>query len=343
MLYKSTNGGAVWDSVDQYTPLRVAIATNSQGAVFMTSCDTLNNYAEKVLKFHKSTDEGQSWEDVNIPNVEESFPILCVDPKNENNIYAAVKFRIVSDDPLSDGLCKSTDGGATWETIDLSGFLPNAPKINSVYCDPIKDNKIILCSEIGVYISTDGGYQWTESFTGANASCITADPVVEDRYFLGVTSPYQKGGFWMSVNGGSTWSKYNEGLSDYRVQRIVYDSDSQLLFVGTPNLGISRRNVNTLTGIDDELDIPTSFELFQNYPNPFNPTTTINFSVAKSGEYRLTVTNLLGQEIAVLRDGNIQKGRYSASFDAKNLSSGMYFYRLAGEGDFITKKMLLIK
>jgi hypothetical protein len=99
----------------------------------------------------------------------------------------------------------------------------------------------------------------------------------------------------------------------------------------------------TFTLIGQSQDFPILFQLEQNYPNPFNPSTTISFTVAKESNVRLSIYNLLGQKVATLIDENKNPGRQSVVFDAKELSSGVYFYRLEA-GSFISvKKMLLLK
>ncbi|MBN2366865.1 MAG: T9SS C-terminal target domain-containing protein, partial [Calditrichaeota bacterium] len=89
--------------------------------------------------------------------------------------------------------------------------------------------------------------------------------------------------------------------------------------------------------------IPTQYSLSQNYPNPFNPTTRIQFTLPSSESVKLTVYNALGQQVAILVDGYRPAGEYVVTWNALNLASGMYFYRLeAGSGVFM-KKMILMK
>jgi len=76
------------------------------------------------------------------------------------------------------------------------------------------------------------------------------------------------------------------------------------------------------------VDAPKRFELFQNYPNPFNPTTVISYQLATPSHVRLTIFNLLGQEVATLVDGEQLAGYHQATFDARMLASGLYFYQL---------------
>lgn len=90
-------------------------------------------------------------------------------------------------------------------------------------------------------------------------------------------------------------------------------------------------------------ELPLGYALAQNYPNPFNPTTTINFALGKASQVKLTVYNVLGQKVVTLLDQRMNAGPHIVSFDASNLTSGVYFYRLEA-GDFLSqKRMLLIK
>jgi hypothetical protein len=89
---------------------------------------------------------------------------------------------------------------------------------------------------------------------------------------------------------------------------------------------------------------PDEFVLAQNYPNPFNPSTVIEFVVPQSGFAVLKVYNVLGQQVATLFEGNAEAGKIStASFDAQDLPSGLYFYTLRSMGKLETKRMLLMK
>jgi hypothetical protein len=99
------------------------------------------------------------------------------------------------------------------------------------------------------------------------------------------------------------------------------------------------------TGVDGQNQLqPGQFALEQNYPNPFNPSTTINFTLGKASNVKLSVYNLLGQKVATLVDSRMNAGRQSVVFDASRYASGVYFYRLdAGSNFNSVKKMLLLK
>jgi hypothetical protein len=100
--------------------------------------------------------------------------------------------------------------------------------------------------------------------------------------------------------------------------------------------------IGTVTSIGNT-ERPDGFVLSQNYPNPFNPTTQINFTLPQTQDVRLTVYNVLGQRVALLADGLFTEGRHSVQFNARDLSSGVYIYRIES-GSFVqSRKMILIK
>jgi hypothetical protein len=90
-------------------------------------------------------------------------------------------------------------------------------------------------------------------------------------------------------------------------------------------------------------NIPTVYNLSQNFPNPFNPTTQIQFALPKESFVKLSVYNVIGQEIQVLVNRNMSAGNYKINFDASKLNSGMYLYRIEAKDYTSVRKMLLVK
>jgi len=94
---------------------------------------------------------------------------------------------------------------------------------------------------------------------------------------------------------------------------------------------------------DDFSEIPLQFGLFDNYPNPFNPTTLIKYSIPENGFVKLSVYNLVGEEVSVIVNEMIDAGFYEVTFNAAGLPIGIYFYRIQA-GSFVeTKKMVLLR
>ena len=108
--------------------------------------------------------------------------------------------------------------------------------------------------------------------------------------------------------------------------------------------------INRLIGayLETVRALPEDYALSQNFPNPFNPETVVPFALPKAGEIRMVVYNILGQEVAVLMDGQQGAGFHRVVWDGKDLlgrpvSSGIYFVRMSTEGFSNVRKMLLLK
>jgi hypothetical protein len=128
----------------------------------------------------------------------------------------------------------------------------------------------------------------------------------------------------------------SDGSDTLQVRTSFFDDFSAMFRVVTLERGL-------LTSNDFEEGTPNTFALEQNYPNPFNPTTNIKFALPKTADVTLTIYNMLGQKVNTLINEKMTSGFHVVPFDASNLSSGMYIYRIQAGSFTSTKKMLLIK
>ena len=200
-------------------------------------------------------------------------------------------------------------------------------------------NSIIAGSTTATFKSTDAAFQ-TEMptwFTGLGGKTFatTAEVSLIDPFNIAKPNPMPKAGSPV-YTGAAT--PPNDGFFDASAKFIgAFGSTnwaegwSSLVFTGTD----IKEEVNSI--------VPSKYELSQNYPNPFNPSTTIKFALPKEGLVKLSVFNILGQEVGTLINGFKAAGSYSVEWSASNLSSGMYFYRLETNNNVITKKMVLVK
>jgi hypothetical protein len=103
-------------------------------------------------------------------------------------------------------------------------------------------------------------------------------------------------------------------------------------------------SLSTVTGLERKIgETPSQYTLEQNFPNPFNPQTTISYSIPDAGYVKLVVFDNLGREVKTLVDQNLSAGSYSVDFNATDLSSGTYYYRIEAGAFNQTRRMLVIK
>lgn len=100
---------------------------------------------------------------------------------------------------------------------------------------------------------------------------------------------------------------------------------------------------DAVTYIEETSEIPVKYALYQNYPNPFNPLTTIEFDIPEKTSVKLIIYDVLGKDIAVVVDGELEPGKYKVNFNASGLPSGVYFYHLKAGKFSSVKKMILLK
>ncbi len=163
------------------------------------------------------------------------------------------------------------------------------------------------------------------------------------------------------VNGNCLWAKSAGGTDNDFGYYISADANGNCYVIGafketaifgTTNLTsagdydifVAKYGASEINDVErnENKQIPETVLLFQNYPNPFNPNTTISYSLPKATKVELKVYNLLGQEIATLANEEKSPGNYEVNFNAANLSSGVYIYKLQAEEFVQTRKMLLL-
>jgi hypothetical protein len=109
-------------------------------------------------------------------------------------------------------------------------------------------------------------------------------------------------------------------------------------------VGFWYQHIDLFTKVKDtEAGIPKKFQLYQNFPNPFNPTTTIQFALPKKAKVLMTLYDILGREVTTLVSEEREAGIHQVVFDATELSSGIYFYRIQADQFHQTKKLIVVK
>src|SRR3990172_4876610 len=144
------------------------------------------------------------------------------------------------------------------------------------------------------------------------------------------------------ANGGAVLTGESNKIVGTVGQSLIGESGSQ---TNVAKSGFWEQLTNLVTSVEEINDkvLPKEFNLYQNYPNPFNPSTTIQFALPKESFTKLEIFNALGEKVSTLVSETISAGTYKYEWNAKDLSSGIYFYRLSTENYVQTKKLLLMK
>ncbi len=171
---------------------------------------------------------------------------------------------------------------------------------------------------------------------------------IADLFFIRVDAPQQYNMFrFQIIPIDSIYREYEINLSENPEWRgtIVMLRLDPVSNVSSGSIFIDyiRLDNGISSLINEDSHIVHQFQLSQNYPNPFNPVTTIKYMLAMDGPVKLTVYDNMGREVSVLLDKYQQAGQYGISWSARDMSSGLYFYRLEAGDLALTRKMLLLK
>lgn len=213
----------------------------------------------------------------------------------------------------------------------------------AIHVDPVTNNALKTCdyndfvvtganANIGLYNGTKAKTlaNWRTA-SGKDANSISVNPA----------NPFGGQGQLKGISDLHWVSKPVATFAGTPIAEILTDIDGETRNSSKPYMGADEGPA--LTSITRENSIPNEFVLNQNYPNPFNPETTISFSIKSNVPASLKIYDILGKEILTLIDGELIVGNYSVKFNAKNLASGIYFYKLNAGSFSDTKQMVLTK
>jgi photosystem II stability/assembly factor-like uncharacterized protein len=320
-IYKTTNGGVLWQQVFTSSQTRIfglKMSSPSNGFAF---ADPISNVWQLLL----TSNGGLNWQlspnappatnietclpgsfQVSLPNIWWGTSITTVyrstnsglsftsHEANVTGIYIlAIHYNSAGIGfSASTSMSRSTNGGANYSSLPA----PGAGNIESIQGE---GENFWYIRGTGIYHSTNSGDSWVQVHTAAQT-------LMQMDFPDGLTGCQM--GWAIGLGGG------------------IYKMTGNL--VGTGN---------------NQNEIPGAYMLKQNYPNPFNPETIIEFAIPKSAFVELRVFDAIGNEVSVLKSGNLDAGNYSYKLSAKGLSSGIYFYTLKTSEFTDTRKMLLLK
>ena len=250
---------------------------------------------------------------------------------------------------------RATSGGGIYYDSNSDGILINnilfgntATALgNQVFINDIGSDPVFKYCDVRGGKEGFGGAGAGANYTGAYEYNIDSDPLfvnaASDNYSLSNSSPCIGAGI-DSIEVAGFW---------YKVPPFCISGNMRPSPTGSkPDIGARESLLGApVTGVEPEITNLKEFILNQNYPNPFNPTTTIGFGIPEKGNVRLSILNILGEEIRVLLNEEKEAGYHSIDFNGSDLTSGVYFYRIqvvdpsssSGQVFIDTKKMVLLK
>ena len=148
-----------------------------------------------------------------------------------------------------------------------------------------------------------------------------------------------------SLSGSVTVTAVDDSQTESDETIVVSILSVIYAVIGNPNQATTTIVDDDPSGVASETDaaLPKSARLEQNYPNPFNPRTTISYQLAQSGRVELAIYNLLGERIATLEDAVKPAGEHETTFNAAEITSGIYFYTLTAGNFTESRKMVLLR
>ncbi len=317
------------------------IGTNSIAFHFVTTHHPIESnilYTTNDDRIFKSTN-GLFWNTIaNISNVR----ALAISPANPSTLYAATYTFGAS---ASWTFHVSHDDGESWnQTVNSPGW-----RVTDIEGDPNNHGTVYATRNSAapntshVYKSTNHGDNWTAIGNGlpdVPTWTITINPFDSDVLYVGNDL-----GVYISEDAGQSWNEYNDNLPPYYVMDMHYHPMDSTLRIATLGRGVWKtKSIPTfetnVSQLENEL---SSIKVF---PNPFSSSANINVDLKQAKSIKMSILNILGQEVKLLFNGYISQGEHQFNWDGRNqsgnkLPSGIYFVNLKIGNYKITKQIVL--
>ena len=264
---------------------------------------------------------------INVTNTDYTCPVTL-------DYFTGTAPPIIFDPPLP----LSASPGATVKTHLI--YPVNIPAVFTIqlrardchdtsYCELSFDWKLPmeLTSFISVIKKNDITLKWTTSSENNNERFEIERSITDSKEWKMVGAVPGFGNSSIPVSYSFTDRALNTGNYNYRLKQIDFNGDFKYHYLSN----------------DVSIETPVKYNLSQNYPNPFNPVTRIDFEIPQDGNVNISVYDNSGKLVTTITNGFKTAGYYTSYFNASDLSSGVYFYRLESQNFNQVKKMTLIK
>ncbi len=340
-MWKTTDGGATnWTSVtlpaSSNSLTYIAVKNNDPNTVWIT----FGGYTDGA-KVYESTNGGSSWTNISagLPNL----PVMCIvhykTPTDRNVLFVGTDLGVYA-----------KDGTNNWAAYNTG--LPNVvvTELDIYYGGGVVADKL----RAGTY----GRGLWETEILAplpVELTSFTAS-VVGSSVKLNWRTETEVNNYGFDIERtvisnevkNLSWEKigFVEGFGTSNSPKDYSFTDASVVS-GTYSYRLKQIDNNGIFSyskiVEVDLGVPKKYELAQNFPNPFNPNTSIRFSLPETGNVKLTVYNMLGQKIATLVNEVKEAGTHIINFNAEELNSGVYIYRIECNGFNEVRKMTLIK
>ena len=313
-LYKSTDLGGTWQQL--YLPVYSGLQALS---VYSKDVLVLNAY-EKLVS---TTDGGNSW--ILGPTLGNVW-LQETDIMKPGFIEGVGTYH----DSLGEKGCffRTSDYGLSWHLFDTDNKIKDVNFITEQLGYALGDKKL--------YKTTDGGITWNIIWEQGFLSFAFSDSV------NGMVDSDE--GLKQTTDGGKSWVKKDYKIPFAGANKMLYNARGDLFLISGVKMVMIPSNQNPLPEIHSSNYQPIAeYHLSSSFPNPFNSSSTIKYFIPTTSHVSIKIFNTLGEEIKTLVDEEKSNGAYEVTWNAHDLTSGVYFYRMQS-GSFVqTNKMILLK
>lgn len=327
---RTTNYGATWTTI-----LSMPFSNYGQPLEMDQNNPYIYYFAPDNGGFYKSTNNGASFAEIS-----NNYPFRS--PCDIIVAWDSSDVVFVGDGVTGSGqakIFKSVNGGVNWAQV-YSVPSSETPSL----CNTVFEKNVAYSTEwggSGFYKTTNFGDNWTLAGTtgssGWGSDVCHEDPTVVLKGSYG--SPT-----YLSTNSGVNFS--SNSIQGGCGAGIIVPERGYLISMQCSGLFKMNITYSVLTDISNSIinsAVPTEYVLSQNFPNPFNPNTVIRYSLIENRFITLKIYDALGNEVTTLVNEKQNIGNYEVAFNASNLPSGAYFYRLEAGDISLTRKMVLLK
>jgi hypothetical protein len=326
-MYRTSNGGANWTQVLTEAGFYDAVWMVNATTGFMAGDPVGNRWS-----LWKTSNGGVNWD---------STGIYCAAGTsteagwNQAMYIVYPKIWIGTNNTL---IRYSANWGTSWTGLPTTGEVNGY----SLCFNYMSGQEGLMAGATAMLSTSNFGSNWTNipMLGTGNVVGITFVPIITDNFITPAWYVRTSTVIYASTNGTSWNTEYTASAGNYNA--ISQARQGRGIWAVRSNGGIS---FHTIIADVNKIgtNAPNKYELFQNYPNPFNPVTNIKFQIPQTGFVTMKVYDALGKEIQTLIEQELKSGFYETKFNAENLSSGIYFYKLVTDKFADVKKMIVVK